>query len=94
MASGKIEKTVRSINQTIKEYSGITGSAESNIYLTNTISSDLGTALSKILSLQIASDSGFNGAVYNIYRNGDSVYLKANKALSNAKLFIYWNYYE
>lgn len=91
MPARTFAKPIKTIYQQLKSYTGVSGNAHTNIYLTTTLPDDLGVnSTSAIVGCQAASDSGANGAVYTIFRNGNSVYLKSDMALSNATINVYW----
>ena len=84
MASG-IEPRPISLTRIPKKYENVSGSANSNIYLTTNIEEDLGiNSYEQIVSCILASDAGFGGAIWSLFLNTHSVYIKSANALSNA----------
>ena len=88
MASGTITAPQR-LKRITKAFTNISGSANTNIYLSNDVATDLGYAYDRIVNIVPASDAGFGGGVWNIFHNTTSIYIKSTTALSNATVNIY-----
>lgn len=70
-------------------FTGITGSADTNIVLSTTTAQTIGTSSSQaILCFYATSDAGMSGAVFSVGYNpsNDNLYIRSNKALANATL--------
>lgn len=91
MASG-IKPRPISLTRIPKTYENISGSANSNIYLTTNIEEDLGiNSYEQIVSCSMGADAGFGGAIWSLFINTHSVYIKSTNALSNATIsLIFW----
>lgn len=87
MATSTIKNT--KVKRVPHQYTGITGSANTNIVLSNDVASDVGAAsYVNILAATPASDAGFSGAVYTVFLNTNALYLKSDIAISSGSLNI------
>ena len=91
MATGNIQRPIQ-LTRIPKTYTNVTGSANTNIYLTNNVEEDLGiNSYEQIVSCSQASDAGFGGATWSLFLNIHSVYIKSANAVSDATVnLIFW----
>ena len=91
MAEGNEPKPIP-FKRIYHSFTGITGSANTNIYLSQDLKTDLSIADSdNIISIVPESDAAFAGSIYTIFRNSNSLYIKTTQAIANGTLYInFW----
>lgn len=94
MATSKINRPVKTLKRKTLTFTGITGSEGANITLTSTIAADVGvSSYNQIMAIGAASDAGMSGARYVVFSNGNQLYIKPDKNVSNATLYVNVSYY-